>query len=971
MNKWILFEVAQARSASAFKSEHIKELTTSLPGLYFKAFETISLIHKVPKTNVLSLLIQDQIPGIERSLSELERYDRTCATQKERVDIDLKSLEENSKLLKWVKGDKNPEPSHKSVKFQTGIEKGESQAAAWFLNTSVFKSWRDGLASEKAERVFWLKGIMGSGKTTLICRLISYFEVYPIHETRVVFYYCYGSATEKQNQGPSYEEIIRGLCRRLAWNDGGEIAQPAKEFYQQCTSLDDQKPHTNRWEQLLRDLIIHSKERILFIIDALDECSAKADRRKFLKFVRDMQQHGVYMILSSRPHAEVDEYFKTSTIRYSVVTTEAKADMEVFINDEISRIRTDPSHSQSAFLENENLELLSATLINQANGMFRWAQLWLGVFFNPNHESVVLKKTAKGMLEMLQKGAALPTNGDGNDMAQVYQQLWDINGDGDEDRKLRQIRAFRFVLAADEPLQTQTLLDAIRFDPEAPTELAKEIDVVYLRKLFHNFLLERSGRLEFEHVSAKTFILNMQDPASKHVIFDDDLENHRTIAETSLLLLRNPDHELWKEAHVHWNSNEVRAFIRRHQDFDEAWERAVLAVFSSRYDVEELARKLRDPDLRLEFRLDKERLNASCLALYVLYSWSKHCCKIHDNGLSASFRRLLLDTLRDRPVTLNYLEAMRVNQLPAAADIDPLIFALSHGLSPFHSPGGGIDLTPNLGDIMARNSVGETTLHIAVRKNDHRSVKALLHIHSEADSNVPLLYSVDNEGNNVLHVATKDEIVMILLEFESKWAKTTSLHPDKLQDSELLQTTNERLKTPLENLAFYCSEDLIMAIMERFEVKASRVTGALRRRLWPTVIRRGFKRVIRLLLDRGAAIDDIALPYGTSLSIAAACGNEDMAAFLIQQGADLNGPGGDYGTPLGAAVHFVQGRVVDLLMQHEVDLDQAVRLSPDSDDKKWNRVGGRFMKVANVLQERGRRYDPDNVGALKVQFWGW
>lgn len=52
MNKWILFEVAQARSASAFRSKHVRELTESLPDLYFVAFETIGLIHKVCKTKV-------------------------------------------------------------------------------------------------------------------------------------------------------------------------------------------------------------------------------------------------------------------------------------------------------------------------------------------------------------------------------------------------------------------------------------------------------------------------------------------------------------------------------------------------------------------------------------------------------------------------------------------------------------------------------------------------------------------------------------------------------------------------------------------------------------------------------------------------------------------------------------------------------------------------------------------------------
>lgn len=171
----------------------------------------------------------------------------------------------------------------------------------------------------------------------------------------MVFYYCYGSATGNQNSGPGYEDIIRGLCYRLTWTDGGEIAQPAKDFYQQCESEHDRKPYIKRWEQLLEKLIIYNKiqrgNRLLFIVDALDECSVKADRRKFLKFVLAMEQHGLYLILSSRPHTEVEEIFTKSIIRYSVVTAEAKRDMEAFIDDQIAQIQTDPSHSTSVFRE--------------------------------------------------------------------------------------------------------------------------------------------------------------------------------------------------------------------------------------------------------------------------------------------------------------------------------------------------------------------------------------------------------------------------------------------------------------------------------------------------------------------------------------------------------------------------------------------------------------------------------------------
>ncbi|KAK6220708.1 hypothetical protein LQW54_001899 [Pestalotiopsis sp. IQ-011] len=118
------------------------------------------------------------------------------------------------------------------------------------------------------------------------------------------------------------------------------------------------------------------------------------------------------------------------------------------------------------------------------------------------------------MLEMLESGEVLPAASPDDDLAQVYQKLWDINGDGDKDRQLHQTRVFRFAFAA-EGLHRDMLLEAIQFDPKAPEEYAKEITLAYLQTLYHNFLRERDGFLEFEHVSAKTFILKMQDSDSE------------------------------------------------------------------------------------------------------------------------------------------------------------------------------------------------------------------------------------------------------------------------------------------------------------------------------------------------------------------------------------------------------------------------------------------------------------------------
>lgn len=569
---------------------------------------------------------------------------------------------------------------------------------------------------------------------------------------------------------------------------------------------------------------------------------------------------------------------------------------------------------------------------------FRWAQLWLGVFFNPNHDSVVLKKTAREMLENLEQGVSLPAASEGHDLAQVYQQLWDINGDGDKSRKLHQTRLFRFVLAAERPLHKNALLDALRFDLETPKEYAKEINLAYLQKLHHNFLRERNGILKFEHISAKTFVLQMQESDNKHFLFADQIRNHHTIAETSLLLFKNPGHELWKEAGIQLSS------ATNTLDFtnESSLNRWLYTVVPNR-----------------------DMAHGTRLANYVLSSWLQHCRKLNDHDMDEELRWQLLETLIDLPVLFRCGDgtADRWNDISCTTEaftgppvVNPLILALILGISPFHHPSGKVEVHPYFGDIMTRNTDEETALHVAVRLNDHRSVRALLEINSQADPNVPLLFSVDSEARNLLHVVQDLEMVKILLDFEAEWANIANPSPKKLRSSYLLQGMDKEYNTPTNNLLEHLDDDSMIWIMERFESSYYGVTEAFGCPVWHVAVRRGLKRVIRLLLDRGASIEAVDSTDGTALEVAAASGDEDMARFLIEHGADVNSPGGEYGTPLGTALHYKKENVFKVLLEHDIDFRRAVRLSSPSDYAKWKALADQSNGFAKILRQHGHRY---------------
>lgn len=594
---------------------------------------------------------------------------------------------------------------------------------------------------------------------------------------------------------------------------------------------------------------------------------------------------------------------------------------------------------------------------------FRWVEVWLGVFFNPNEDATSTKKDAEQKLKALED-AKLPNDED--TMAQAYKILWDTNGGNSEERKRHQIRALRFVLSARRSLSAQELLQAIRFDPEAPREYADEIGMNYLEGLFHNFMKLRSRRFVFEHVSAKAFILGMKDPANQQPFFADESWNHRTIVETSLLLLRNPDHRLWKDCPYDWDELKSIIELEMYSSLKLPYDSVQRITASESFHSYERYFCTRDSIEITD--------NYTALVYYIMFNWWWHCGMIQNDAGYAELRETTLETLRDMPIALQcdalIREPMMVSCVIEDSDgkrvIDPLFFALARGLYPFQSTDDGIELCSNFGDILTRSvDLNHTTLGAALLGGNHRAVQALLDIHSRADENVPLLYDLDTWKLGCLWIERDEKLVQTLLEFEAKPLDLSIIPSDKRLESRLFQTTNEWDETPLKHIFDHCSEDLLIWILERFEVHFHEDTGAIRHPILPLALRCGSKRVIRLLLDQGALIDDVEDIRGTALGAAADEGNEDMVKFLLEQGADVNCPGGYDGTPLGAAVAWgarTNMNVIGLLLrQKDIDVDLAIRLSRDFTIPQWEDVADIYPEVANALQRSGRRQVGENT----------
>ncbi|KAF8214454.1 ankyrin repeat-containing domain protein [Mycena galopus ATCC 62051] len=81
----------------------------------------------------------------------------------------------------------------------------------------------------------------------------------------------------------------------------------------------------------------------------------------------------------------------------------------------------------------------------------------------------------------------------------------------------------------------------------------------------------------------------------------------------------------------------------------------------------------------------------------------------------------------------------------------------------------------------------------------------------------------------------------------------------------------------------------------------------------------GHEGVVRLLINKGANVNTPAGQYGTALVSASYRGYENLVQLLIDNGADLDAQDGEYGTALMVALWSGRKKIVQLLLENGVD----------------------------------------------------
>ncbi|MCJ1470964.1 hypothetical protein MMC07_009612, partial [Pseudocyphellaria aurata] len=539
--RWIHYEARfMAHKEADVDDEVYADLERALIKLYQAILTFLAVMARYCAGSFIKRFAKALIPDLKdwnQQLGQITKKDSNCKSYGEILSGETSFLKDQKAILVWFSSD-NPKVAHKKVLDKTKIHNQYQAAGQWVFETHAYQQWnknaqKDDVSGVSATPVcLWLDGNIGTGKTTVMARVIQTAIDFPVPETVFSFYYF--SKTDQEASSLTPVAFLRCLIRQLSWDAKTKaLSAFSDETYKE---LKDERPNSSDLEQsecleLLSKLIGGKKCRIF--IDGLDECTKPDDLLIALGYLQDKAHETpgsqLQFLISSRPHVNVERHFRSRQGYNTVIARlqmdrrdqhrqdsegeeqrghteyEPDPDMAIFVVTEIEQKRRDmgglPLFTASPLLVSRLIHIL----LERAGTMFRWVELQIELFTNQGKYSQS-RQTIREKLDRLEKMDTRSGLPDLNILTEAYQEVYDLVKD--PTARWRASLVYKMLLCAFADLSMEDLVEAIK--SVTKQEDADEINSVYINEICSCFLTG-DDTVHFAHASAQEFLEDLKD----------------------------------------------------------------------------------------------------------------------------------------------------------------------------------------------------------------------------------------------------------------------------------------------------------------------------------------------------------------------------------------------------------------------------------------------------------------------------
>ncbi|PIB00559.1 Vegetative incompatibility protein HET-E-1 [Cercospora beticola] len=351
-------------SSAKFAGEGLESITTEITGIPEHVLRDYDTCNKFSPNVKMDWMIgrattraEDKayalfgILGIAPGANYGEKYEGA----KHRLDMALEHKEGAKRFQSIVDWLSPPDPwtNHNSARQLQDPGSGD-----WLLNSDPYENWKTA-----SDRILWLHGKAGCGKTVLCSTAIEEVKTYcggRPHAGYAVFYFTFSDSRKQQ-----LVDLLRSLVAQLGWKG------PALSLLQQAHDRPNRSPLGLRELEGIVASCFIAYDELFLLLDALDECPEDNDtRHDVFKWLGSVSRGNrtVKVLATSREVPDIEKGMtKLHATSMPIASDPVNEDIRRYT---VSQLEEDHRLSR---LDRKTKQLIEDTITNKADGMFRWA----------------------------------------------------------------------------------------------------------------------------------------------------------------------------------------------------------------------------------------------------------------------------------------------------------------------------------------------------------------------------------------------------------------------------------------------------------------------------------------------------------------------------------------------------------------------------------------------------------------------
>ncbi|KAF4547615.1 Ankyrin repeat-containing protein 15 [Elsinoe fawcettii] len=247
--------------------------------------------------------------------------------------------------------------------YSRSLAARQSGTCQWILSDPAYNRW-----AARANGVLALNGESGCGKTVMSATLVDHLQITSGSQTILFYYFSIAS-----NERRTLDGMLRWLLQQMFIGcvENKDILWAHHQKYHGLS----RQPTTSELQNILGE-ILHRTENAVLAIDGIDESLEQSDVLDCLRYLAESSGWTLKILMTGRPRTSVEREVESWNTLGEVAQLDVSAigvDIQRFV---YASIRHNTALQSRSFAD-ETIEHLITSLVDKAQGSFRWVDLQL------------------------------------------------------------------------------------------------------------------------------------------------------------------------------------------------------------------------------------------------------------------------------------------------------------------------------------------------------------------------------------------------------------------------------------------------------------------------------------------------------------------------------------------------------------------------------------------------------------------